>query len=131
MGLYTGLINDHIRRTLEFEHDATYDILSFKVNRNWKWARDKKIGYPDTSDELRRAMISNPHMKVLFANGIYDLATPFFAAEYTANHLELEPNLRENIVLTYYPAGHMMYFHRDSHRQLKADIAALFRSALS
>jgi len=131
MAPYTGLINDHLRRTLGFEHESTYDIFNMKANADWTWARKHRLGYPDTSDELRKAMIGNPHLKVLFANGLYDLATPFFGAEYTADHLELDADLRSNLVLTYYPAGHMMYFHRESHENLKKDIAALYRDALS
>ena len=101
-----------------------------KANADWNWTRPKRLGYPDTSDELRKAIIKNPHLKVLFANGLFDLATPFLGAEYTADHLELGGTLRQNITLTYYPAGHMMYFHRPSHQALKRDIAALFSTSL-
>ena len=128
---YAGLINDYLRRTLAFEHESSYDIFNMKANAQWKWAREKRLGYPNTSDELRKAMISNPHLKVLFANGLYDLATPFFGAEYTADHLELDPELRKNITLSYYPAGHMMYFHLESHKALKSDIVALYEQALA
>ncbi|MEE2786831.1 MAG: peptidase S10 [Myxococcota bacterium] len=131
MGPYTGLVNDYLRRTLNFDHDSTYAIINMDANRKWTWTREAKLGYPDTSDDLRRAMIANPHLQVLFANGIYDLATPFFGAEYTADHLDIGQALRQNIQLTYYPAGHMMYFHRESHRQLKLDIVALMARALS
>jgi carboxypeptidase C (cathepsin A) len=130
MGPYTGLINDHIRRTLAFDHESTYDVFNMKANEDWKWSRKGKLGYPDTSDDLRKAMVSNPYLKVLFANGIFDLATPFFGAEYTADHLALDADLRANITLTYYPAGHMMYFHRAAHAALKSDISDLFQQAL-
>lgn len=33
------------------------------------------------------------------ANGYYDLATPFFATEYTFDHLGLEPQLQGNVTL--------------------------------
>ena len=130
MAPYAGLINDYLRRTLSFDHESSYSIINMKANSQWKWAREKRLGYPNTSDELRKAMISNPHLQVLFANGLYDLATPFFAAEYTADHLDLDPDLRQNITLSYYPAGHMMYFHYESHKALKLDIVALFKKAL-
>jgi len=60
---------------------------------------------------------------VLVANGYYDLATPYFATEYTMNHLALDPTLRANMVMTYYEAGHMMYVHEPSLAQLSADLA--------
>jgi len=131
MGPYTGLINDHIRRTLAFDHESKYVVFNMKANEQWKWARKGKLGYPNTSDDLRRAMIQNPHLKVLFANGLFDLATPFFGAEHTADHLGLDPDLRANIYLTYYQAGHMMYFNRAAHSALRDDIADLFAQAVT
>ena len=32
----------------------------------------------------------------MIANGYYDLATPFFATEYTVNHIGLEPALEQS-----------------------------------
>ena len=128
-GPYTGLINDHLRRTLAFDHDIEYVVFNMKANEAWKWERKDRLGFPDTAEDMRKAMHSNPHLKVLFANGLFDMATPFFAAEYTADHLQLPAELRQNIALTYYPAGHMMYFHPPSHAQLKADVATLVEAA--
>ena len=48
-------------------------------------------------------------MKILNVAGLYDLATPFFGAEYDLGHMALEPQIAANIRYTYYPAGHMMY----------------------
>jgi len=130
-GPYTGCINDYLRRTLTFEHDRPYQTFNMKANRAWSWERKDRLCYPDTSDDLRQAMVANPHLAVLFANGIYDMATPFFAAEYTADHLELPPEIRQNLRLTYYPAGHMMYFHAEAHAKLKADIYALYQESMA
>jgi carboxypeptidase C (cathepsin A) len=69
-------------------------------------------------------------MKVLSVNGIYDLATPFHGAEYEFQHMALEPQLQQNIRYAYYPAGHMMYIDPVSARQLKADLAAFYASAM-
>jgi carboxypeptidase C (cathepsin A) len=64
------------------------------------------------------------------ANGYYDLATPYFATRYTFNHLELDPSLQDNISMTYYEAGHMMYVHAPSLVQLNQDLAAFIQSAI-
>ncbi len=61
-------------------------------------------------------------MRVFVANGYYDLATPYFASEYTFNHLALDPALRSNIVMRYYEGGHMMYVHLPSLEKLKGDL---------
>ena len=73
-------------------------------------------------------MCSNAHLKVLVCNGYYDLATPFCAAEYTFNHLYLPAELRGNVRMTYYEAGHLMYVHLPSLQQQKRDLATFLRS---
>jgi carboxypeptidase C (cathepsin A) len=55
--------------------------------------------------------------------GYYDLATPFFAAEYTFDHLSLDESLRRHLSGGYYEAGHMMYVHQPSLAKLKQDLA--------
>jgi carboxypeptidase C (cathepsin A) len=130
LGAYTSVVNDYLRRELGWETDDPYHVLSGAVNRAWKWERDGRRGFVSTAEDLRQAMVSNPHLRVLIANGLYDLATPFFAAEHTASHLGLPPELQSQVRLTWYEAGHMMYFHRPSHRQLRDDVVAFYADAL-
>jgi carboxypeptidase C (cathepsin A) len=131
MGPYTAALYDYARAELKVEDERKYEILSGTVNRQWKWGAEGfgGGGYINVAEDLRAAMSRNPHLKVLVANGYYDLATPFFATEYTFDHLGLEPALAGNVTLTYYPAGHMMYVHGPSLAQLKADIAAFIEKA--
>jgi carboxypeptidase C (cathepsin A) len=68
-------------------------------------------------------MSSNPKMKVLVLNGIYDLATPFAGTEYTFDHMNLDKKIKENITMKYYEAGHMMYIHNESAAKFKKDVA--------
>jgi carboxypeptidase C (cathepsin A) len=69
-------------------------------------------------------MSKNPGLKILVLNGLYDLATPFYGTEYTFAHLGLEKKLKNNIIMKYYEAGHMMYIHPTSLALFKKDIAA-------
>jgi carboxypeptidase C (cathepsin A) len=55
---------------------------------------------------------------VFVANGLFDLATPHFATEYTFNHLGLDETLRKNVRMEQYEAGHMMYVHEPSLQRL-------------
>ena len=127
MGIYTGALNDYLRRDLKSTIDLPYEILTGKV---WPWNYDKYSNqYVNVAETLRKAMTQNPFLKVLVANGYFDLATPYFATEYTFNHLSLEPELRENITTTYYEAGHMMYMHLPSLIQLKADLVKFLVAA--
>jgi carboxypeptidase C (cathepsin A) len=120
-GPYTAVLNDYVRRVLGFESDLSYEILTDKV-RPWDYGKKYANQYVNVAETLRGAMSRNPYLRVLFANGYYDLATPYFATEYTVNHLQLDPSLRDNIDLTYYEAGHMMYVHKASLAQLADDM---------
>ncbi|NDJ76082.1 MAG: peptidase S10 [Chloroflexi bacterium] len=124
---YTAMLYQYLRGELEYESDAIYEILSFDVNRGWEWERGK---FPDTSEPLRSALSKNPFMQVLVAMGYYDLATPHFGSEYTLSHMDLDPTLRDNLHLTYYEAGHMMYLDVPSLEQFKADVAQFMGTAL-
>ena len=81
-------------------------------------------------ETLRQAMTYNPHLKVFVANGYFDLGTPYFATEYTFNHLGLDPSLRDHISMGYYEAGHMMYIHLPSLEAIKHDLAEFIKSAM-
>ena len=68
--------------------------------------------------------------KVFSANGLFDLATPFFITEYDLAHMELEPKLRGNIEFGYYQSGHMIYLNVDALKQLKSDLAGFYSRAV-
>lgn len=61
-------------------------------------------------------------MGVFVASGYYDLATPFFATEYTVSHMGLDPSLKKNIEIREYEAGHMMYIHEGSLSKLATEV---------
>jgi len=128
-GIYTAAINDYIRRDLGFESDLLYDIISERV-RPWKWGEQGDGKYPEVVSPLRSAMNRNRHMRVLVASGYYDLATPFCAAEWTFDHMQLDPELRGNVSFARYEAGHMMYVHEPSIKQLRKDLGEFMELAL-
>jgi carboxypeptidase C (cathepsin A) len=128
LGPYTAALYDYVRTDLEFVSDLPYEILNGKV---WPWSyADQENRYLNVAETLRHAMCVNPSLKIHVANGFYDLATPYFATRYTFNRLGLEPELRGNISMSYFEAGHMMYVHLPSLKQLKAELAQFIRSAL-
>jgi carboxypeptidase C (cathepsin A) len=127
MGPYTAAFYDYIRRELKFESDLPYEILSGFVHP-WSY-REFENSYVHVAETLRAAMTYNPHLKVFVANGYYDLGTPYFATEYTFNHLGLHEELRKNITMEYYDAGHMMYIHMPSLKQMKVDLAKFIKGA--
>jgi carboxypeptidase C (cathepsin A) len=123
---YTAAFNNYVRADLGFKSDLEYYILGGGIGP-WNWGADNS--YADTSEALRSSFAKNPYLKVLVASGYYDLATPYFAAEYTLNHMGLDPSLRGNIKSSFYEAGHMMYIEKRSLAKLKEDVAAFIQSA--
>ena len=120
MGPYSAMLNDYVRRELNYESDLVYEILNPKV---WPWNYENfQNAYADVSETLRDTMTRNPFLKVYIASGRFDLATPYFATEHTLAHLGLEEGLRPNIEVSYFDAGHMMYVHTPSIRKLAADM---------
>jgi len=128
-GAYTATLNDYVRRNLGFASDIPYEILG-SLYEQWDYSKHQNQ-YVNVAETLRNAMSKNPFLHVLVANGYYDLATPYFATEYTMNHLELDPTLRDNIVMTYYEAGHMMYVHEPSLAQLSQDLLDFVHASTS
>jgi len=129
MGPYTAVFNDYVRGDLGFESDLPYEILSFKAHEQWRFAEHENR-FVEVAETLRKSVSINPHLKVFVANGYFDLATPYFATEYTFHHLELDPTLRGNVAMGYYEGGHMMYIHEPSLAQLKQDLAAFVKGAI-
>jgi carboxypeptidase C (cathepsin A) len=68
-------------------------------------------------------------MRVFLGSGYYDLATPFAAAEWTLDHMGLDPSLRDNLTMKRYEAGHMMYIHEPSMRQMRADLVEFVQAS--
>lgn len=127
-GAYSAAFNHYVRNELGFESDLPYNIINMRV---WPWSyTDYENRFVNVGETMRKAMSSNPHLKVIVANGYFDLATPYFATDYTFKHLALDPSLEPNIRMTYYPAGHMMYVHAPSLEQLKNDLSAFIQDSL-
>jgi carboxypeptidase C (cathepsin A) len=128
-GPYTAALNDYLRRELDVEIDYPYEILTGRV---WPWSyKEFQNRYVDVADNLRQAMRKNPALEVFVANGYYDVATPFFATEYTFAGLDYLGDLNERVRMAYYEAGHMMYVHRGELAKLRDDLVAFYRRALA
>lgn len=119
---YTAAFNQYVRNELGFKTDTEYYILGGGITAPWNYNVTNQ--YADTSVSMKDAMAKNPYMKVWLAQGYYDMATPFYAAEYTISALNLDPSLKKNISWSYYESGHMMYIETRSLKKLKDDMTA-------
>ena len=127
LGPYTATLNDYLRSQLKFESDLAYEILTDRVHP-WNYDTHQNQ-YVNVTDTLRKAMTTNPYLKVFVASGYYDLATPYMATQYTFNHLGLDKSLQQNVSMSFYEAGHMMYVHQQSLIQLKKDLSSFIQLA--
>ena len=125
---YTATFNNYVRTELGFKSDLTYYILGGGVGR-WDFGANNR--YADTSELLRSAFARNPYLKVFVAEGYYDMATPYYAAEYTLHHMRLDPGAHNNLTIKRYEGGHMMYIDIKSLAQLKRDVAAFIQNAMT
>ena len=116
---YTSTFNNYIRTELGFKSDLEYYILGGGIGP-WNWGTNN--GYVDTSVALRTAMAQNPYLKIFVAMGYYDMATPYFAVQYTMHHISLDPSLLKNFSTSYYEAGHMMYIDEKQLGKLRGDV---------
>ena len=123
-GCFSACINDYLGRELNYNSALVYEVLTGRVSP-WDYSSFSNE-YVNTAESLRKSLVKNPDMKVWIANGYYDLATPYFATEYTYNHLPLPATLADNIQLTYYPAGHMMYLLKSELMKMKQEAKTFY-----
>lgn len=138
-GAFVSAFHDYLDRELKYTSKETYFPSGPGINQLW----DHSHRPPSTggggpggqtpplreayvAGDLADAMRKDPGLKVFSANGLFDLATPFFITEFDLSHMELEPKLRQNIEFAYYPSGHMIYLNVDALKQLKSDLAVFY-----
>jgi carboxypeptidase C (cathepsin A) len=128
-GPYTATLNDYVRGELKFVSDLPYEILTERVFP-WSFAEFENE-YVNVAETLRKAMSTNPYLKVYVANGYFDLATPYLATRYTFKHLGLDKSLMANLRMGHFEAGHMMYIHIPSLAKLKSELVDFINWAVT
>ncbi len=133
-GAYIATLHDYLERELKYETTDQYRPSAGTIGE-WDW-HHRVAGsryadpMPDTALDLGDTIRKNPKLKVLSANGWFDLATPFFGTEYDVSHMMLSPELAKNITFTYYPAGHMVYLNVDALKAMRHDLEGFYTSAM-
>jgi carboxypeptidase C (cathepsin A) len=115
----------YVANELGYKTDNNYFVSGGIMS--WDWGTENS--YVDTTAALRNAFTKNPHLKVMVCAGYYDLATPYFAAQYTLNHVGIHPEAQKSISWQYYESGHMMYLEKSSNAKLKRDMDEFIRLA--
>jgi carboxypeptidase C (cathepsin A) len=121
---YVSLFNDYARKDLKYGEGQTY--LPFAQFGSFQWDlvhKGNQVGL-NVAGDLAEAMKTNPRLKVMVNGGYYDLATPFFTAQYEEKHLPIPQSLAKNIEFDWYESGHMVYVRDESLKQLHDRVAA-------
>jgi carboxypeptidase C (cathepsin A) len=127
LGPFTAALHQHMH-SLGVRRDEEYRVLTDKVNP-WRWdgAENRAL---NMSESLRKVMVEQPHLRVFAASGLFDLATPYMATDYTFDHLVLDGSVQDRIQHERYPAGHMMYVHEPCLVRLKTELSGFYARCL-
>ncbi len=129
---YVSLLNDYMRHDLKYGEGQTYlPEIPESDGGEWSFKHDGNVFGLNVSKDLADAMTTNPRLKVMLNGGYYDLATPFFGAEYEEKHLPIPQSLAKNIEYSWYEAGHMVYVRQECLEQLHDRVAAFIKNTLS
>jgi carboxypeptidase C (cathepsin A) len=128
---YVSLFNDYVRKDLKYGEGQTYLPDALFGTYQWDTVHHGNPIELNVANDLANAMKTNPKLKVMVNGGYYDLATPFFAAEYEEKHLPISAALAKNIQYSWYESGHMVYVRDESLKQLHDRVAAFIRSTSS
>ena len=91
---------------LKWPVETRYEILNDRVSESWNWGSRRRS--LEAMTDLRRAQALDPRLKILVAQGLYDLVAPYYANKLL---LDLDPPVGapDRIGFLALPGGHMFY----------------------
>lgn len=85
-------------RSWEVDRRGIYSLGAFKVSV-----------LPNFLDDIAEAMIANPSLRIQQHNGIYDLQSTSFPANWSLKNMNIPDSLFKNVTMFDYESGHAIY----------------------
>jgi carboxypeptidase C (cathepsin A) len=128
---YVALFNDYVRKDLKYGEGQTYLPEAQFNGAQWDFKHNGNPVSVNVAPDLAEALKTNPRLHIMVNGGYYDLATPFFAAQYEEKHLPIPQSLAKNIEYDWYESGHMVYVRDEALKQLHDRVAAFIKSTMN
>ncbi|HWE46140.1 MAG TPA: hypothetical protein VG407_08930 [Caulobacteraceae bacterium] len=99
-------VGRYLTEQLKFPTTETYYGVNFTVNSKWNHE-----DHPDAILRLAKAMKADPHLRLFWAAGYYDLTTPAYEARYT---LDQDGIPADRLTAAYFAGPHGVYAGDDN-----------------
>jgi len=111
-----------VTRTVGWKTEASYNALSFEVNKMWdNSGPNGAFSGSASATDLRVAVATDPKLRVVIAHGWADLSCPFMGSVLTVSQI---PTMGDptRVQVHEYPGGHMYYARPASSLALRKDV---------
>ncbi len=121
----TSAAFDLYAHKLNWRPEGSYELLSRSVNREWDFGKNRNS--VQSVSDIRELLAADPKLKVLVAQGLFDLATPYFGTQIRLDQLPTFGS-RDRVKLVVYPGGHMFYSRDASRQALRDEVRGMMKA---
>jgi carboxypeptidase C (cathepsin A) len=123
------LLMEYFREELDMPVDRYYRTLNLDANSKWNFKQQESFEvYFSVLPRLQEAMEADPALEIWIGGGLFDMATPVMASRYLIAQL---PVATDRFTFAVYEAGHSVFDHDESRRDLGRDLRAFVTGRLS
>jgi carboxypeptidase C (cathepsin A) len=119
----TTAMVDFVTRVVGWKTNARYYTLSHEVSSQWD--RESRALHTGAVPDLRKAVATDPKLRVLIAHGWNDLSCPFMGSVLTVDQMPVMGDA-SRVAVREYPGGHMFYSRPASQMALRDDVRAMY-----
>ena len=124
---FTSATNQYLTSELHYPSSIPYRMYSREVASRFTLgpaAMYAGEGYPQALTALQSTAVKDADFKILTMAGIYDIACPYWAIEYSLDHMVLPASYRDSITSVRLDGGHMAYTDQRALREIGASVTS-------